>query len=181
MTLPELWELFPIELAEHNQGWKNRAMEEIQLLHTLLYDFSPRISHVGSTAIPAIKSKPIIDIIVETDMKQYHASIRKKMEDTGYICMSESCGRMSFNKGYTPDGYAERVFHIHIRDYGDNDEILFRDYLNAHPEVAREYETLKISLLLQYKNNRDGYTMAKTDFVRRIMEKARKLSIIADI
>ena len=77
---------------------------------------------------------------------------------------------MSFNKGYAPVGYADKVFHVHVHRIGDNDEILFRDYLIAHPESAKVYEKLKLSLLPKYKNNRDGYTEAKTDFIKRIME-----------
>ena len=87
--------------------------------------------------------------------------------------MSASDSRMSFNKGYTPDGYAEKVFHIHLRYSGDNDEIYFRDYLRSHHELAREYETLKQSLLPRYRHDRDGYTEAKTEFVRRITALAK--------
>ncbi len=76
---------------------------------------------------------------------------------------------MSFNKGYTSEGYAEKVYHIHLHPYGDNDEIFFRDYLIAHPDVAKQYETLKESLLPQYRHNRDGYTEAKSQFVKEIM------------
>ena len=89
--------------------------------------------------------------------------------------MSASDKRMSFNKGYTPEGYAERVFHIHFHLTGDNDEIRFRDYLIAHPDIAKEYEGLKLSLLPRFKHNRDAYTEAKTDFVRRICGLARKI------
>ena len=80
---------------------------------------------------------------------------------------------MSFNKGYTPAGYADKVFHIHIHAIGDNDEIYFRDFLRRNPIVAKEYEALKINLLSQYRNNRDGYTEAKTDFITKIMESAK--------
>ncbi len=59
------------------------------------------------------------------------------METAGYICMSSSENRMSFNKGYTPQGYAEKVFHVHIHAMGDNDEIAFRNYLNSNPVVAK--------------------------------------------
>ena len=96
------------------------------------------------------------------------------MECGGYICMAESDNRISFNKGYTPAGYAEKVFHIHFHKTGDNDEILFRDYLIAHPEVAKEYEILKLSLLPKYKNDRDGYTEAKSEFVLQIIKRALK-------
>lgn len=80
---------------------------------------------------------------------------------------------MSFNKGYTPAGYADKVFHIHFHISGDNDEIRFRDYLIAHPDVAKEYERLKLSLLPKYWHDRDGYTEAKTAFVRSVVDIAK--------
>lgn len=95
------------------------------------------------------------------------------MEANGYICMSVSDMRMSFNKGYTPLGYAERVFHIHFHRLGDNDEIIFRDALIASQSLAKDYEALKLSLLPAYKNNRDGYTEAKSEFIESVVEKAR--------
>ncbi len=88
--------------------------------------------------------------------------------------MSVSDSRMSFNKGYPPAGYADKVFHIHLHRAGDNDEIRFRDYLIARPEVSKEYEILKLSLLPKYRNDRDGYTEAKTAFVMGVVDIAKK-------
>ena len=96
------------------------------------------------------------------------------MEANGYMCMSVSDNRMSFNKGYTVAGYADKVFHIHFHLPGDNDEIYFRDYLISHPHTAKDYEQLKLSLLPEYRHNRDGYTEAKTEFVRNMVNIARK-------
>ncbi len=96
------------------------------------------------------------------------------MENAGYICMAADKRRMSFNKGYTPEGYAEKVFHIHVHETGDNDELLFRDYLRANPKAAKEYEELKLNLVPRFHHNRAGYTEAKTDFVKRIVAEARK-------
>ena len=169
MTLEELWQLFPITLVPHSPEWKEWAVEEIQSLHLLLADFGPTINHIGSTAIPGIMAKPIVDILVEISADCDWSAVKKVLENVGYICMSESRGRMSFNKGYTTTGYAERVFHIHIHKPGDNDEIRFRDYLRKNPSVAKGYEVLKLSLLPMYRNDRDGYTEAKSDFIRRIM------------
>ncbi|WP_242622176.1 GrpB family protein [Olsenella sp. Marseille-P4559] len=81
--------------------------------------------------------------------------------------------KVSMNKGYTPDGFAERVFHLHIRVTGDNDELYFRDFLQDHPKVAKDYETLKLSLWKPYEHDRDGYAEAKGDFVRKYTERAR--------
>ncbi len=169
MTLEELWELFPIILTPYNPQWAIWAKEEIQLLSDNLSSYDPIINHIGSTAIKGMQAKPIIDILVEVSTDIEWKSIKGIMEANGYICMSESDSRISFNKGYTPAGYADKVFHIHFHRIGDNDEILFRDYLIECPEVAKEYEKLKLSLLPKYKNDRDGYTEAKTAFVKNII------------
>ncbi len=174
MTLEELWQLFPIELKPHDPRWKEFAAEEISFLQALLAEFHPVISHIGSTAIPGIMAKPIVDILVELPTGADTSALRRLMEDRGYICMSSSPGRMSFNKGYTPEGYAERVFHIHFHRAGDRNEVIFRDYLLARPEAAREYERLKQSLLPALRNNRDAYTDAKSDFVKKILALAGK-------
>lgn len=173
MTLEELWELFPIILVPHCPQWKEWAEEEIKQLTTSLSEFHPVISHIGSTAIPAIQAKPIIDILVEVPRESDHDKLRAILESSGYICMSVTEHRMSFNKGYTPSGYAERVFHVHIHHAGDNDELFFRDYLTSHPEKAKEYEALKLSLARKFRNDRDGYTEAKTGFIAEIMSHRR--------
>ena len=89
--------------------------------------------------------------------------------------MTENDKRVSFNKGYTRNGFAKKVFHLHLRQTGDNDEIYFRDYLIEHPEVANEYEKLKIRRQKKYRYQRDKYTTAKTDFVKKYTEKAKTL------
>ena len=91
----------------------------------------------------------------------------------GYLCMSEQRDRLSFNRGYTSEGFAEKVFHLHLRYRGDNDELYFRDYLNDHPALAKQYEALKLSLWKPFEHDRDGYTAAKTDFVTEQTAKAK--------
>ena len=173
MTLEELWELFPIILAPHNPDWQDWADEEIQLLSLILKNFNPVINHIGSTAIPRIHAKPTVDILVEVSNDIEWSLLKEVLKSNGYICMSESENRISFNKGYTPTGYADRVFHIHIHRTGDNDEIVFRDYLTSHPDQAKAYETLKLSLLPRFRNDRHGYTQAKSEFVRIIVDIAK--------
>lgn len=176
MTLEELWQLFPIALTPHQPQWKDWANEEIEILHALLTEYSPVINHIGSTTIPGIKSKPIIDILIEINPETDWQPIKEEMETAGYICMSESDNRISFNKGYTLRGYADKVFHIHFHRTGDNDEILFRDYLLTHTEASAEYEGLKLNLLTQYQNDRDGYTEAKSGFIKKIIDLAKSKS-----
>ena len=82
---------------------------------------------------------------------------------------------MMFLKGYLSNGFAEKVYHIHVRYSGDDDtrdKILLRDYLIAHPEAANEYTELKQKLFEDYEHNRDGYTEAKGAFVIKMTKKA---------
>jgi len=143
------------------------------LYKILLLQHSPTINHIGSTAVPNIMSKPIVDILVEIVPGNDWQRAKTIMEKAGYICMASSYNRMSFNKGYTLKGYAEKVFHIHFHVFGDNDEIYFRDYLIANPIIACKYETLKLRLLSRYRNDRDKYTHAKSGFIKQITNLAK--------
>ena len=173
MTLDELWQLFPIILTQHNECWKEWYLEEERLLKTVFVD--ARISHIGSTAICSIWAKPIIDILVEIPKEKNLFYYKDLVINNGYLCMSESQKGLSFNKGYTKNGFAERVFHLHLRYRGDNDELYFRDYLNEFIGVAKEYEKLKVSLWKKYEHNRDAYTNAKTDFIKKYTKEAKIL------
>ena len=62
---------------------------------------------------------------------------------------------------------------MHLRYAGDNSELYFRDYLIEHSDVAKEYEDLKLNLWKKYEHNRDAYTNAKTEFVKKYTEKAK--------
>lgn len=174
MSLNELWDLFPIVLAEPSpEKWKEQFEREKRILYDILKDDATAIHHIGSTAVGTIKSKDIVDVIVETAPGKLKECAQRLREE-GYIIMSESEERISLNKGYTANGYADEVFHIHLRKTGDADEIYFRDYLIRHPVAAKQYEILKIRLRREYGKDRDGYTAAKTDFVTEITTRAKK-------
>ncbi|MEG1924032.1 MAG: GrpB family protein [Clostridia bacterium] len=174
MSLIEMWALFPISLTEHNANWKNWFNEEYErLLQILPLAPTLRVSHIGSTAVATIMAKPIVDIMVEIDKSCNIKDIKMLLENNGYGSMSECDDRISLQKGYTKNGFVERVFHLHLRFFGDNDELYFRDYLLDNPKVAQEYETIKLELLKQYKYNTDAYTNAKTDFIGKITRIAK--------
>lgn len=175
MTIEDLWELFPIFLVPHREKWNNDYMEiESELLKVLADCNSPRINHIGSTAISGIWAKNIVDVLVEIPMSEDIENAAEIMKQNGFIIMSADMRRISLNKGYTKEGFADKVYHIHLRYVGDNDELYFRDYLNEHSDVARDYEALKLNLWKKYEHNRDAYTDAKTDFIRHWTQEARK-------
>ena len=178
MTLEELWRLFPIRLTEHQAHWKDWYQEEAsELLSLLPGDWVRGIYHIGSTAVEAIWAKPIVDILVELSSDCCLKRACEILCTNGWTCMSRTDRRISLNKGYTDQGFAKQVFHLHLRYEGDKDELYFRDYLREHPEAARAYEQLKLQLWKQYEYNRDGYTEAKTNFVHKITTLAKQESI----
>lgn len=184
MTLSELWELFPIVLKEYNPKYPEWYAEERDRIEKIVGGENIfRISHIGSTAVRGLLSKPTVDILLELPEATPHgdgsvnavnlADALKKE----WILMSEQREplKLVFNKGYTPNGFAERVFHLHVRRIGDWDELYFRDYLSEHADAVAEYAALKRSLQSEFAHDRDGYTAAKTNFVKEITQKARAL------
>lgn len=166
MTLEELWELFPIFLTEHKPYWSTWYLEEKKFLKSILLPDTD-FYHIGSTAINGIWAKPTIDIIIAVNTSAHLKQSADILQNNGYFLMSLTEKRASLNKGYTGQGFAEKVFHIHLRLKNDIDEIYFRDYLNMHPKIAKEYEELKLVLWKKYEHNRDAYTDAKSDFVNK--------------
>lgn len=173
MSLEKLWELFPITFIDNNDNFKGIYLEEEKNLKSLLNNYIIRISHIGSTSIQNIKTKPIVDILIEIDFDNKDI-VKDILLNNNYILMSESSHKLSFNKGYTINGYADKVFHIHIKKIGDCDELYFRDYLNEDQLKAKEYEKLKLELYDKYKPNRDLYTDGKKKFVNEIVNLARE-------
>ncbi|PWM71411.1 MAG: GrpB family protein [Bacillota bacterium] len=174
MTLEELWRLFPIVLTEHDPEWARQYEREKRRLTKTLKESALIFHHIGSTAISGIMAKPIVDILLETPQCADFDGLKERLIDAGYICMSETDERISFNRGYTVHCFADEVFHLHLRRYGDAEEIYFCAYLNEFPRTAKEYEALKLSLRKTYEHDRDGYTAAKGEFVAAVTKKAKE-------
>lgn len=174
MTLEELWQLFPVFLTEHKPYWADWYADEVKHLERLL-PADTEYHHIGSTAVRGIMAKPVVDILVVVNVAEQLQRVANILQENGYIVMSACDNRISLNKGYTESGFAEKVFHLHVRLKGDTDEIRFRDYLNEHPDVAKEYERLKLRLWKEHEHNRDAYTEAKTSFVNKYTDLAKAL------
>lgn len=178
MTLEKLGQLFPIILHDHSDTWSSLYLSERNLI---LNNFSQsdivQIDHIGSTAIPGIKAKPTIDILLQVADYIDIDAIKKIFMSLDYHInerLDNPPPHLTFVKGYTPQGFVGQTYHVHIRYKGDWDEIRFRDYLIYHIETAKEYEAIKLNLADKYRNDREGYTNAKTDFVEKINILTRK-------
>lgn len=178
MTNEELWELFPIIISEHKTIWKeNYCIEKILIEEAIGKYNIARISHIGSTAVHNLLAKPTIDILLEIKDCIETKKLISDMKGIGYRYSPQPknpAPHMMFMKGYTPEGFKGQVYHVHVRYKGDWDELYFRDYLISHPDVADEYGKLKVDFQKKFKHDRDGYTFAKTDFIRNIMKMAKR-------
>lgn len=177
MSNEELWKLFPIVLKEHNPSYVYWYIEEKENILKLLEGIEiARINHIGSGAVPGLISKPTVDILLEIRNSGDFTELKKRLADSGWLLMSSEYKpdlRLVFNKGYTLEGFAGKVFHLHVRRYADWDELYFRDYLLLHKDAVDEYGALKQKLLKRYEHDRDGYTEAKTEFIRKYTQLAR--------
>lgn len=178
MTTEELGKLFPIIIQEPNEKWggfyKNERKQIIEL-----FDKSEiiRIEHIGSTAIPKIKAKSTIDILIEVTKNINTEKIIDKFKSIGYQYIQRLDNpppHMMYVKGYTIHGFSGQPFHVHVRYQGDWDELYFRDYLIENEKYADKYEKIKIELAKKHKHDREAYTEAKTEFVEMINKLARK-------
>ncbi len=178
LSKEELWILFPIRISSYNPDWENWYQEEEGRLASVTDPQNVvRINHIGSTAVFGMIAKPTIDILLEISTDTDLDELIRKLECSGYLYSEQPDNpppHMMFLRGYTVEGFEDRVFHLHIRYPGDWDELYFRDYLRKHKNIAMKYGKLKSELAKQYAHDRDGYTEAKTEFIRRYTAIARE-------
>ncbi len=156
-------------------------MEKNHLRASLPEDLVGRIEHFGSTAVPGLAAKPIIDLLVEiADADSARRNIVPILEGQGY----DYFWRPAFGDDGPPfyhwfikrDASGRRTHHLHMVE-GDSelwDRLLFRDYLIAHPVVAAEYADLKIHLAAEHGGDRLAYTQAKSEFIVETTRRAKK-------
>lgn len=173
-----LGKLYPIAVVEYDPRWVQLYEEEARFLRS---EFGPdvivRTEHFGSTAVPGLAAKPVIDILVEiTSFEAAEREVVPNLERRGYVYSWQSepsPGHTAFWKGYVPE--APQKYHLHLAPAGHPlmGRLLFRDYLRAHPESAREYAELKYRLAEVHRHDREAYTDAKEEFVTEITDRAR--------
>lgn len=163
-----------LTIVGYDPRWPGLFEEEKQRMMGTLGSVALAIEHVGSTAVPGLAAKPIIDLMLGVRrLVDAEASVPKLLElGYEYVTRDPIPGRRYFHKG-PPGG---RTYHLHAARAGASfweRHILFRDWLRTHPEDARAYERLKRELAALFGSDRLGYTNAKTAFIEEAAEKAR--------
>lgn len=163
-----------IGIVDYNPNWPSAfRLERERLYGALAGENILELFHFGSTAIKGMPAKPIIDIlIVVPDLDLAKEALPQKLDRIGYDYWADNpkTDRLFFVRGMPPRGQ-RRTHHVHVSEpHGElRQRLIFLDYLNAHPEEARQYASLKRQLAARYRHDREAYTLAKQDFIERIM------------
>ena len=157
-----------IALVDYDPNWPALFAEEAARLRLALGDSVIAIEHFGSTAIPGLSAKPVIDLLVAvSSLPEARGAAVPALEALGYACWRDNPApdRLFFVKGLPPNG--PRTHHVHIAEpwASDDPRLVFRDALRAGPEEARCYANLKRNLAKQFPNDREAYTSGKTEYI----------------
>jgi GrpB-like predicted nucleotidyltransferase (UPF0157 family) len=170
-----------VAVVPYDPAWPQRFEAERDHLRACLpRDLLGRIEHFGSTAVPGLAAKPIVDVLVEvTDLEATRARIAPLLEAQGYDYFWRSAADDDAPPHYAwfikRDASGARTHHLHMVEahFAHWERLLFRDYLIQHPAVAREYAELKLRLAALHGGDRVAYTQAKTAFVTAVTARAR--------
>ena len=162
-----------VKLSPYRTAWARLFGEEKKRLQEVIGEGILDIQHIGSTAVPNLKAKPILDIGVAVENFEEAFALVSPLEKLGYTYRGENGipRRHYFVKG-PPD---KRTHHIHMFEEVNEEwakHLLFRDYLRTHPETAAAYGTLKEDLAKRYPRDREAYTDGKHEFIQEVLNEA---------
>uniref|UniRef100_A0ABS3MSZ6 GrpB family protein n=1 Tax=Bradyrhizobium quebecense TaxID=2748629 RepID=A0ABS3MSZ6_9BRAD len=166
-----------IVVSDYDPNWPALFAQERKRIEQALGAFALAIEHVGSTAVPGLPSKPIIDLLVGVrSLEEARQRCINPLEALGYVYMPEYAswipGELFFRKG--PPGPWTHHLHMMEQSHPNWDaRLVFRDYLRAHGEAARAYADIKRALAASSKDDIEAYRTGKDGFVRETTAKAR--------
>jgi GrpB-like predicted nucleotidyltransferase (UPF0157 family) len=176
-----------IEIVDCDPSWPRLFEEERgRLMRALPADQVLAIEHAGSTAIPGLAAKPIIDIFIAVpSIDAARTTLVEPIKTLRYVYWEENPDkdRMFFVKGMPPYG-ERRTHHVHIFEPTSEfwqRALAFRDYLREHPDEAERYEQLKHGLAVQNRSDREAYSGAKDKYVKAVVQKANAAKQNADL
>lgn len=166
-----------VDIVPHKPEWLELfEIEKVHMLACFPEDFILRIEHFGSTSVPGLMAKPIIDMLIEiSDEERGRELIPNVLEAQGYDCFWRPIGNENVPPYFTwcikRDETGQRSHHLHFVNRGFKDKDLkFRDILQKNSDIAHQYAELKVHLAAEYKNDRVAYTAAKGEFIRKVLD-----------
>ncbi len=163
----------PVSIVDYDARWPEVYEQEKRLIVAAIGPWLAGIEHIGSTSVPGLAAKPIIDIFVGVRSLDDAQHCIAPLATAGYVFKPDDTipGRRYFNKG-PQDNHR----HLHMVELGGEiwqDQLLFRNYLRARPDMAAAYAALKRTLAETFHADREGYTDAKTHFIQLVLRAAK--------
>lgn len=160
-----------VELLSYNPLWAEEFEKEKSALEAVFGSRLLAIEHIGSTSVPGLAAKPIIDMVAAVDSFDSLENFIEPLRVMGYEYMPD---RMFADRKFFPKGPASnRTHHLNLVLIGNLEQwiqpIAFRDYLRTHEDARNRYAHLKLSLATKYADDRAAYTRAKSDFIQSIL------------
>lgn len=164
-----------VRLAPYDPMWPAMFEAEAARIEAACAGLAIRLEHIGSTAIPGMSAKPVIDILAGRPPQSRATDYIPAIRQLGYEHKGAHGvpGREYFRRG------RPRSHHVHLVSWSSTvweEHLLFRDRLRANPALARDYDAVKRDLAIAYANDRRGYTDAKGPFIRSVIREARQRS-----
>ena len=165
-----------VQIVPYNQQWPLQAYAEIQRIRAAFSGNVLRIEHIGSTSVPGLAAKPIIDLMpIVADLKRLDHEI-KSLEESGYK-IHGACGIIGRRFCTKTNSKGERIFHVHFFREGSGHSLrhlAFRDYLRAHSMVSIEYEQEKLRAAVLHPGNSLAYNNEKSSWIKINEQRALK-------
>lgn len=166
----------PVIIAKYNPKWPELFTLERERIFEKLGKLAIQVEHIGSTAVLGLGAKPIIDIMVGIENLNDAEKCISLLEEIYYFFdrnrIEDFPEQRSLDKLSNDTKILLYIVKVNT-DYWKRN-ILFRDYLRIHPEIAKEYNELKMELVKKYKNNQIAYTEGKASFIKKVKGKASK-------
>lgn len=165
-----------VVLKKHHKEWKEAFDAEKENLEKLLGDIVLDVQHIGSTAVPGLSAKPLIDMLMAVRSLSDVEVIRPILEKDGYK-YRENGPNDEVKRLFVKGPEEKRTHHLHVTELGSSvwkHDTAFRDWLLTHPEDVKTYEKLKQKLAKEYAETREFYTKGKYEFIEGILKKAEK-------
>lgn len=165
-----------VKLVDHNPKWLTAFKNEKKQLQNIFGADLLGIEHIGSTSIPGIKAKPIMDLMIAVSNIGDYENYVEGLSKLGYQFMRDNRDTQEhilFVKG----SEEKRTHYLKLCELNSdfwNEHLIFRNYLINHPDKAKEYERLKIDLNKKYSDDRDSYTKKKANYIKNILKLASK-------
>jgi len=167
--------IVPVEIVPYDPRWPARFTRARRAIMSAIGGYIRVIEHIGSTAVPGLAAKPVIDILIGVRSLEDAAAFLPPLAPLGYTYIPQHEAIFPERRYLHRIVNGRHTHHLHIVEPGSDFyriQLLFRDYLRSHPDAVGQYAELKYRLAEKYRNDREAYTDAKSGFIRDILQRA---------